>query len=347
MKASALKKLTEKFIFNHPPPFAVVQIEWIPLKKPLTINHYVKWLEEKKHVDMDYLEKHLELKKDPKKISPHLQSCLVMSFKYVPVKQKIFSFLKIAKYAQHEDYHHGLKDYLDKIAAYLKTHFAAAEFISFVDSGPILERDLAYQAGLGWVGKNTLLIHPKHGSYTFLCSLFSSLEIIEQSEEAPKAVADFCGKCNRCIESCPTQALEVRSLDANKCISYWTIESRSEAPADLRAQFSQWFFGCDICQDVCPWNQKTLKAALLPEQNPTKDQIARDITEILSASNSQLQKKIRGTPLQRAGTFGLRRNALYIVEQMKLTEVALLIKNWAQRTDSKLSSLAKEILKKF
>jgi epoxyqueuosine reductase len=258
---------------------------------------------------MDYLEKHLKYKKNPKNLNPAFESCLVLSFKYIPLKQKIFSFLKIAKYANQKDYHFLLRNYLQQLAVFLKEHYKNDEFTPFVDSGPILERDLAYQAGLGWIGKNTLLIHPKHGSFTFLASVFSSQAVQRSTQDLPKQLPDFCGNCTRCIDSCPTQALEVRSLDANKCIAYWTIESRKVATKELRKKFDSWFFGCDICQEVCPWNQRFAQETDLPDFQPYPWNISPLLSELADLSPTDWEDRFPASALRRIKPEMLRRNA--------------------------------------
>src|SRR5690606_18939879 len=151
----------------------------------------------------------------------------------------------------------------------LERSFPKESFRAFTDSAPLLERDLAHHAGMGWFGKNSCLIHPRKGSFFLLGEIVTSLQLQGPSTPPP----DFCGTCRRCIDACPTQAIsEDRSLDAGRCISYWTIEAKKPPPDELRNSFQQWFFGCDICQDVCPENQKLLKKEK-PQSFSRQDQI--------------------------------------------------------------------------
>ncbi len=358
------------------------------MQKPLTIDVYKRWLTENKHAGMNYLNDHLRFKENPKAIDPKLKSVFVFSFDYLKgsLEPHPWSPLKIAKYAKHPDYHLVLKELLSHCQAGLEDAYPTETFVSFVDSGPVLERDLAYQAGLGWIGKNTMLIHPKKGSFSFIATIFCSVDCPEKSITP---VHDFCGNCNRCIEACPTQALTVRELDANKCISYWNIESRDIAKPDLRARFSDRFFGCDICQDVCPWNQKVLTiygataagadafesdvpvgesagttdfsgtVAVPPIESPAIETsvtgtsvtenlaIEKALREILTSSNQKLQKTVRLTPLSRAGGFGLKRNALYVAENLGIKNLLPEIKSLTQSENPKLQKLAQEVYDKL
>jgi epoxyqueuosine reductase len=179
-----------------------------------------------------------------------------------------------------------------------------------------LERDLAYRAGLGWVGKNTCLIHPEKGSLFFIGQVLTSLPLVSKSQP----VHDFCGTCDRCLRACPTQAFEApRVLNATKCIAYWTIEARTAAPNSLRERFGDWFFGCDICQTVCPWNEKVfgknLMAQLTLRQEPDP---CDDLRWILRASRKELARAFKNSPLSRARPAGLKRNALYVIGNLAL-----------------------------
>ena len=162
----------------------------------------------------------------------------------------------------------------------MRKEFVNQQFLCFTDSAPVLERDLAFRAGLGWIGKNTCVIHPQHGSLFFLGEILTSLQL---HSETPQ-MADFCGTCDRCIQACPTQALSVRKLEASKCISYWTIEARMDAPEALRPKFGDWFFGCDICQTVCPWNEKAFGLSKKPITQPSPAEMIPDLRWILTTS---------------------------------------------------------------
>ncbi len=326
------------------------------LQRPLSLDIYRNWLEEGKHAEMQYLKEHLALKAEPERLAEHLnekqikklKTALVIAQDYFPHphSQKIFKQLPLALYAQGEDYHFWFKEKLDKIAENLKEHFPEENFLVFTDSGPILERDLAAQAGIGWVGKNTCLIHPKKGSLFFIGEILTSLDLPTNSKPIP----DFCGNCTRCLEACPTQAItKAKEVDARLCISYWTIESRQIAPENLRKKFQDCFFGCDICQTLCPWNEKIFKFSKNIEilsktnvHNKTETSNEQDLIEdlrfLLTASGKQIEKRIFGTALKRAGPFGLRRNALIFIANKKLSRLKPEVEKWSK--DPKLGELA-------
>lgn len=295
---------------------------WAPLTTPLSIERYETWLAEGHHADMAYLETQLLDKKSPQRLGHALQSALVFAFPYKPHPRTLEkqSSLKVAAYAHGTDYHFWLKEHLENISFHLKADHPDAEFLCFTDSRPVLERDLGARAGLGWIGKNSCLIDPEEGSFFLLGEIYTSLHC----EITTELVHDFCGTCNKCMEACPTQALVApRTLDSNKCISYWTIESQKIPPPELRENFRSWFFGCDICQDVCPWNKKALKKKLVASTNPPTPSEAthRELRELLTSSNKDLMRKLEGTPLVRSRGFGLKRNALIVIANSKIKEL--------------------------
>lgn len=308
------------------------------------LQHYQDWLSQNYHGEMDYLEKHLPLKKNPELFVSGVRSAFVFSFPYFPHPQPLEALkdseLRVALYAQGHDYHHWLQAKLEVLQKELEQQFPGEIFFAATDSKPILERDLASRAGLGWFGKNTCLIDRKHGSLFLIGEILTSLVI----EKKMTVSQDFCGTCTRCLDVCPTGALEApRRLNANKCISYLTIESSSPAPEELRPQLGDWFFGCDLCQTVCPWNQKIFKEKLevLPRRQLSSEQkqrLSMELHEVLTLSGKQLLKKYQGTPLSRAGHRGLRRNAMTIAANLKLADLAPAVTAWL--TDEKLGNLA-------
>lgn len=330
---SSFDQLIKQLEFSHWGASALVE--------PQSFAIYESWLSEGKHAQMHYLKEQAEIKKAPQIKYAFAKSALTFAAPYLPHPKgpSPFQYLKIAKYAQGADYHHWLIDKLNQIIAHLKKQFPKEEFLALTDSAPILERDLANKSGLGWFGKNTCLIHPKQGSFFLIGEILTSLEIKNQFAPVP----DFCGTCTRCIDACPTQALDknTKSLDANKCISFWNIESREVPPIELRPQIGDLLFGCDVCQQVCPWNQKVFKTEFALEAGappPSRDDILSELKWILTSSNRQIQKKIIGTPLMRAGPFGLKRNALIIAGNMKARELFEDIRKF--REHEKLSELA-------
>lgn len=340
---SFLTKFTEDLGISH--------FGWVPLQRPLTFDLYRQWLTEGLHGDMTYLEDHAPIKEDPQQRWPRAQSALVFAMPYFPHPEKhphpVLKGVRMSLYSQGLDYHHWFKDRMDSICKALQTKFPEDEFLPFTDSHPILERDLARRAGLGWVGKNTCLIHPKKGSLFFIGEIYSSLRV--NNEIAP--LPDFCGNCTRCIDICPTGALiEPRKMDARKCISYLTIESRQAPPEELRTQIGDWFFGCDLCQTVCPWNQKIFKGQLSIETSLKLDKAEQQLLEddlryILTASGKKISKDFVGTPLARAGSFGLKKNALIVIANRKITNLIGEVN--ALLTHEKLGELAQWTLQQL
>lgn len=299
-----------------------------PLSRPLSFEVYQNWLNEGLHGKMEYLATHAPIKEKPQTKWPRAHSALVFAVPYYPHPMPPESFplraSRVSLYAQGYDYHLWFKLKLQTLCDELKGLMPEEEFVPMTDSSPVLERDLAYRAGLGWVGKNTCVIHPKNGSLFFIGEIYTSLAVT--SSTVP--VHDFCGTCTRCIDICPTSAItEARKLDARKCISYLTIESRELPPVDLREKIGDWLFGCDLCQTVCPWNQKAFKnqlsiESLVTKSAPEEAALTEELRWILTSSGKHLEKSLLGTPLSRAGGFGLKRNALIVAANRRLTELS-------------------------
>lgn len=297
--------------------------EWIPFHGLDTLDAYEKWLEKGHHGEMEYLARHLALKRDPALLLPGVQSLILVTKSYVPAAKPhgVFSNLRLAAYARGRDYHEEFGDELKSLAKHLEELFPGAGFRAGTDSLPVLERDLARQAGLGWVGKNSCLIHPKKGSFFFIGAILSTVPVTREIAPIP----DFCGTCTRCLDACPTGALEApRELNATKCISYWTIESRKTPPPALAEKFGDWFFGCDVCQSVCPWNQKPFRGETVLEAAPVlegADGMTGELRDVLRLSDTDLRQLLKPTPLSRAKPQGLRRNALIVVGNRRLHEL--------------------------
>lgn len=324
------------------------QIGISALNEPMTIDFYKKWLTDDNIGSMKYLADHFEIKKNPRLLNENLQSVISFTYRYYPApfpSDEKYP-VRTAAYSKNKDYHFWVKDKLNQAIETLKQQFPDDLFLPFVDSGPVLEKDWAHQSGLGWFGKNTCLIHPKQGSFFFIAEILSSIQHTEKN----KIMHDFCGTCTQCMDSCPTGALIApRVMKANHCISYLNIESKTVPPLELRSKMNDWFFGCDICQTVCPWNikiHKDLKSdPVLKLTAPEQQNQILFFKEILTSSNKQLQKKFIGTPLFRAAGFGLKRNALVVIGNKKIKELqneVLLLK-----TDSKLSELAEWCLQQL
>ncbi len=328
------------------------QISTAKLETPVTIDFYEKWLKQNYHGEMTYLETHLPAKKNPQLLHPDLISAVTVTQSYFPAPQPTTEKYpaRIALYAQNNDYHFWLKEKLQKMILALQEKFPNEVFLAYTDSGPILERDLAQKSGLGWFGKNTCLIHPKHGSLFFIAEILTSLSFEKKNEnQTPiEPVPDFCGTCTKCIEICPTNAIkEPHVLKADECISYLTIEAKVAPPLHLRSKINDWFFGCDLCQTVCPWNEKVFRQKKIPVQNEIStekylnSENLKEQTEffrqILTSSNKQIQKKFFGTALFRAGGFGLKKNALIVIGNKKIVSLKSEVSNLD--TDPKLREL--------
>lgn len=330
------------------------QIGLIPLKQPLTIAFYKKWLNKNYYGSMNYLKAHLDLKEYPEKLNAEFKSVITVTQSYFPAVEKspVATPARVAMYAQNSDYHFWLKDKLNAGIHLLKEKYPHEVFAAYVDSGPVLEKDFAYQAGHGWFGKNSCLIHPKKGSLFFVAEILTSLSC----ESSLKPLPDMCGTCTRCMDVCPTQAIvEPKVIQADRCISYLTIESKTTPPLELRSQIKDWFFGCDLCQTVCPWNEKVFRTQKIQPSHltSTRDFLDLDETErqeltafykmILTSSNKKIQKHFYGTPLSRPHGFGLKRNALIVVANRKMTALKSEVQSLCK--DDKLGELAEWALK--
>lgn len=301
---------------------------FVALTTPVSIAIYEEWLAAGRHGGMTYLERHLPEKRDPSRLLGRARTAIVVTKNYVPHPEPDEQFpigraTRVAAYARGRDYHHFLVNRLQRVARVLKDMHPEEEFLVFTDSGPVLERDLAQRAGLGWVGKNTCLIHPRHGSLFFIAEIYTTLDLPTARIEQP----DHCGTCTRCLDACPTGALVApRQLDARLCISYLTIEARGLPPKELRPAMGDWLFGCDICQTVCPWNLKVhgkeTIAALAPPPTPdSRQELIHDLRYLLTSSNRALERAFAGTPLLRAGATHLKRNAIVVAANRGLVEL--------------------------
>lgn len=211
-----------------------------------------KWLQNNYHGSMHYMENHFDKRLDPRLLMPGAKSVISLLYNYYPSQIQTKDSYLISKYAYGEDYHHVIKKKLKEMVASMQAVFGDFQARVFTDSAPIMERAWAQKSGLGWLGKHSLLINKTKGSFFFLAEIILDLEF---NYDQPFKT-DHCGSCTRCIDACPTEAiLPNNTIDGSKCISYFTIESKDEIPTDFKNNFENWAFGCDICQDVCPWNR--------------------------------------------------------------------------------------------
>jgi epoxyqueuosine reductase len=254
---------------------------------------------------MRYLHRQAKRRKNPGLIAPEARSVLVLLDNYyTPDATSDLQPPRVAKYARGEDYHRVTQRRLENLADFLRANGAQLTRI-YADAGPVPERELAQRAGLGWIGKNTMLIAPNAGSFFFIGSIFTDLQL---DLDVPFDL-DRCGSCTRCLDACPTDAfVEPRVLDATRCISYLTIEQRGPIPEELAARFEGYAFGCDICNDVCPWNQRfaqpTTVAEFLPRVSPGRG----DPGFFENMTEEEFASRFGDTPLERPGLAGMRRN---------------------------------------
>lgn len=314
-------------------------------ERPISLEVYENWLEQDRHGDMVYLKDHLKAKSQPSTWLPQARSAIVIGLNYLPhpePQQLPIKHLKVARYAQGYDYHYFLKSQLNALITKLQHEFSEEFFSAHTDSSPVMERDLGYQAGLGWFGKNSCLIHPKKGSFFLIGEILTSLDFQTTAEPLP----DFCGSCRRCIDQCPTGAIrDDRTLEATRCISYLNIETKGLHKPDELPLMGEWFFGCDICQEVCPWNQKVFGVDLHQKQ-PSRQQVIDDLRYILTSSNKTLEKNFKFTPLWRRRAFGLKRNALVMAYNLEAVELLPEI-NALIETSQSLSELGSYIVEQF
>ena len=240
-----IKQKAEKFGFQS---CGISKAEFLEEEAP----RLEAWLDKGYHGEMKYMENHFDKRLNPTLLVDGAKSVISLSYNYFPkVKIDEINNFKISKYAYGEDYHEVIKDILKNMVAELQEEIGEFGFRVFVDSAPVLEKAWARKSGLGWVGKNANLITKKHGSFYFLAEIICDLEL-----EYDLAVTDHCGSCRACIDACPTQAIvSDRIVDGSKCISYATIELKNEIPDYFNGKMDDWIFGCDVCQDVCPWNR--------------------------------------------------------------------------------------------
>lgn len=282
---------------------------------PSHFDVYQRWIERGNHGSMNYLssERALHRRADPRTILPECQSILVCGTMVLPKDSSAStptSPVQISSFALGEDYHTVLKERLESLVHIIEDRLnKPMEHRIYTDTGPLLERELAQRAGLGWIGKNTCLIHPQLGSYLLLAEMLLDIQL----QPDPFFPFDRCGTCTRCIDACPTGCiLPDRTLDARRCISYLTIEEKQSIDYDLRGAIGNWLFGCDICQQVCPWNQRFAKPTDDPAFQPRPFLKQPAVADFLLLKPEAWRKPLRGSPLERPRRKGLVRNATIV-----------------------------------
>ncbi|MBT4113121.1 MAG: tRNA epoxyqueuosine(34) reductase QueG [Flavobacteriaceae bacterium] len=266
-----------------------------------------KWLKNNMHGEMKYMENYFEKRLDPSKLVDDAKSVISLSYNYYPKDLQNKEAPKVSKYAYGIDYHYVIKEKLIFFLSFIKDKIGDVNGRAFVDSAPILEKAWASKSGIAWVGKNSNLITKQVGSFYFLAELIIDLELDYDGIES-----DHCGECTACIDSCPTQAIvEPYVVDGSKCISYFTIELKENIPNEFKAKFEDWVFGCDICQDVCPWNKFS---------KPHKEPLFQSTPELMKMSREEwneiteetFNKIFKNSAVKRTGYKGLTRNLNFI-----------------------------------
>jgi len=267
------------------------------------------WLNKGMHGNMQYMQNHFELRVDPTKLVPGAKSVITLLLNYFPETTQVVDAPKIAKYAYGDDYHEVIREKLNHFFYLIKENIGEINGRGFVDSAPVLERAWAQKAGMGWIGKNGNLITKQQGSYFFIASLIVDVELMYDDAYAK----DYCGSCTKCIDSCPTDAiLPDKIVDGSKCISYFTIELKDALiPDGMKGKFDDWLFGCDTCQDVCPWNRFS---------QPSAENKFRAAPEILNFSADDwndlteegFKTIFKNSPIKRTKFNGIKRNLTFI-----------------------------------
>ena len=267
------------------------------------------WLNKSMQGGMQYMENYFEMRIDPSRLVPGAKSVITLLKNYFPAQQQNTTAPKISKYAFGKDYHDVIRQKLTELILLMKENIGEINGRGFVDSAPVLERTWAQKTGLGWVGKNGNLINKQSGSFYFIATLITDIEL-EYDDPFAK---DYCGTCTKCIEACPTAAiLPDRIVNGSKCISYFTIELKDALiPGEMKGKFQDWMFGCDICQDVCPWNRFSIPHNEV-EFTPLPEILNFTTKEWEAMSEESFRKIFSGSPIKRTKYKGLQRNLKFI-----------------------------------
>lgn len=300
-KALSIKKRAKELGFEN---CGIARADFLEEEAP----RLESWLKNNYHGKMAYMANHFDKRLDPRLLVDGAKSVISLTYNYFPEKKQPRETYQIAKYAYGEDYHFVVKDKLKELLQFIQESFGKVNGRVFVDSAPVLEHAWAQKAGIGWIGKNTLMISKQKGSFFFLAEIIIDLEL----EYDEPFQTDHCGTCTKCIDACPTEAiLPNRQLNGSQCISYFTIELKDEIPQEMSGKFQDWVFGCDICQDVCPWNRFSL---------PTKEERFRPRDELVQFSKQEWREITEETfnyifkksPVKRAKFAGLLRNIQFV-----------------------------------
>ena len=266
------------------------------------------WLNQHRHGEMQYMENHFDKRLDPTKLVDDSKSVITLLYNYFPAKnQEDHTAPKISKYAYGTDYHFVIKDKLKTLMNFVHDEIGDVHGRAFVDSAPVLEKAWAAKSGLGWIGKHSNLLTQQVGSFYFLAELIIDLDLVYDNP-----VTDHCGSCTACIDACPTQAIvEPYKVDGSKCISYFTIELKNEIPTTIKGQFDNWMFGCDVCQDICPWNRFS-KAHNEPLFNPHPELLSMTKNDWEEITEDVFKKVFKKSAVKRTKFSGLQRNIRFL-----------------------------------
>jgi epoxyqueuosine reductase len=289
------------------------------------------------HGEMDYLARNAESRRDIRAWMPEAKSVLMCAFSYGDpgaARPAAPGEGRVGRYAVRPDYHEILRDRMNRVRDWLKTAVPGSDAVAFSDMSPLLERSYARAAGLGWQGKNAMLIGPRLGSYFLLAGLAMTVEVPVDSD-AP----DHCGTCTKCLDACPTDAFpSPRILDATKCIAYFTIEAKGAIPEGFREGVGDWVYGCDVCQEVCPWNRFESPARALP---PAKIPTALPLDELAGPKSAGVRARLKGLPIARAVRKRLTRNALLAMGNSRLARFRPILEEFAAGKDEMLAEQAR------
>jgi epoxyqueuosine reductase len=268
-----------------------------------------EWLNRNYQGKMAYMANHFDKRLDPRKLVDGAKTVISLLLNYYPEKE-IQGEVKISKYAYGEDYHYVIKDKLFELMQYIRDEIGDVNGRVFVDSAPVMDKVWAQRAGLGWVGKNSNLIHPKHGSFFFIAELIIDLEL---SPDGP--IKDYCGTCTKCIDECPTGAIvEPYVVDGSKCISYLTIELKDQLmPDEFKGNLDNWAFGCDVCQDVCPWNRFS-KANSEKRFEPKMEMLELGVKDWQELTEETFNALLKNSPIKRTSLEGMKRNVRFLTK---------------------------------
>ncbi|MCK9425357.1 MAG: tRNA epoxyqueuosine(34) reductase QueG [Ignavibacteriaceae bacterium] len=304
-------RLTNKIVEDISKPFGFDLVGFAKFTElNEEVEHLSEWLQNKSNSGMSYMERNLEKRKDVRLILPDAKNIISLGMNYYTEYQHSNdeNFGKVSRYAWGKDYHLIIWEKLDQLVKKLKEIDPAFEAKTYVDTGPVMDKAWAVRSGIGWIGKHSNVINREMGSWFFIATVITNYEFAASAK-----VADFCGSCSACIDACPTNAIvQDFVVDANKCISYLTIENKGEIDKSLSGKFENWIFGCDICQDVCPWNKKFSTETMETKFHPKEGNKEIALATVENMSEELFKEKFAESPILRTKLKGLKRNAEFL-----------------------------------